>query len=292
MGALWACAKGPWAGRAWARAPAPRLPWQCRGVSTSHGERGACPPALERGPPSLSLWPFLLLHLGLSSWGLVSNPKEAPAFLATDCPCSLLPSWPCCQRPLVPGWLCMRARASGIKRGLRDLSQAPPLACGKAGDGVRFLGVQSFHVEAPGSILCFPVLTLSWHNDLYSPIRVRPKKRAHRVTMFSVQVWRALTHPRSGPTRAASVSWRSGTIVRPTACSHTPLLSRPRLLRGSGVRPHPSRCGWCNLKAPHTWAQVPALKEGTQTPPPHPAAAATEQPQCFRGSLQRVGISG
>lgn len=37
---------------------APRLPWQRRGVSTSQGERGACPPALERGPPSPVLVAF------------------------------------------------------------------------------------------------------------------------------------------------------------------------------------------------------------------------------------------
>lgn len=33
----------------------------------------------------------------------------------------------------------------------------------------------SFHIEAPGSVLCLPVLTLSWHHDLYSRIRVRPR---------------------------------------------------------------------------------------------------------------------
>lgn len=37
-------------------------------------------------------------------------PEEAPAFLATAC--FSLPFWPCCQRPLVPGWLLRRAWAS------------------------------------------------------------------------------------------------------------------------------------------------------------------------------------
>lgn len=49
------------------------------------------------------------------------------------------------------------------------------------------------------------------------------------------QVRVTLTHPRNGSIRAAKVSWRSGTIVRPTAHTHTPLLSPPSAERVQGL---------------------------------------------------------
>ena len=45
----------------------------------------------------------------------VQTLRKPLLFLLLNCQCSsLLPSWPCCQRPLVPGWPCMRAGASEI----------------------------------------------------------------------------------------------------------------------------------------------------------------------------------
>lgn len=67
------------------------------------------PSARQRSYPSS----LLLLYLGPASLGLHPShlyPEEAPAFLATAC--FSLPFWPCCQRPLVPGWLRRRACAS------------------------------------------------------------------------------------------------------------------------------------------------------------------------------------
>lgn len=136
VGRLGACAQGSGGAVLGPGFPSPQLPWQrgCVG-GTLHQERRTCPPALERGRPPPSRWPSLLLHLGLSSLGLVPRPSGSPCFS-----CYLLPVL------LSPALLALLSAppSAGMAvhggRGLRHLSDASACLWGKS-DRVSFLGV-------------------------------------------------------------------------------------------------------------------------------------------------------
>lgn len=183
VGLPWACAKGQWGCHAWPRARSPPLSRQRGCVGTWHPHVGPVPQLWKRASLPLSSGLACSFTWGSLPWAWCPDPKEAPAFPAPYCLCSLLPSWPCCQRPLVPGWLCMRARASETRRASEVSHQLLRLLPGKKGmEGLsRSLRLP---YRNPGSSLGFPVLTLSWHSGLDSQMRVRQGDESPREPCF------------------------------------------------------------------------------------------------------------
>lgn len=98
-----------------------------------------------------SPFPILVAFPAPSSGAFSSRPgiqilRKPLLYLLLQC-APLLPSSPCCQRPLVPGRLCRRARAS-------DLPQTPWLACGESREQRRSLSVSILNTQ--GLLSAFP----------------------------------------------------------------------------------------------------------------------------------------
>lgn len=131
-GCCWGLRRGIAGCRAWAWAVdslASLAVWTC---CILYQDCWGSPPTQQRSPSSLTdgfsrsfIWGFL-------PWACIYPiciPERPQLFLLLPAP--LLPFWPCCQRPLVLGWLRGRAWPLKATQVLGSLCDTLGLACGK-----------------------------------------------------------------------------------------------------------------------------------------------------------------